>query len=404
MSVVDRSRVTSSRDLVDALPDAVVVIDAGGVVVDGNRTAERLLGRPLGEWVGASGLDLVHPDDVHLAVLSLASVQSKEVGTPIELRVSTTEGWRLMELVGAPAGDLIVLSMRDLTQRRRWEVAGDDVARFRSLVQHAATLTMLLDGDGTVRSSSSAITRLLGQDPEDICDASILTLVHTDDRGDVEAAIGHAATRAAGTEPVTVEARLAHFGGPFVPFELTIVGLLDDPTVRGLVVSGHDITRLRQAQEALAVLAHVDSLTGLPNRRAFDAALTREWTRANVDGTDSYVVVIDLDGFKALNDRFGHAAGDQALQQVAAALRGCVRDGDVVGRLGGDEFGVILTGAGGTTSASVFETLLGKRLTERIDALPAPVGFTVGVTALRASSTPEAALHAADVAMLARKP
>lgn len=400
----DPPEVLGGRELVDALPDAVVVIDSRGTVVDGNRAAEQVLGLPLKEWKGQSSLDLIHPDDSHMAVLSLASVQTKEVGTAIELRVRTSDGWRLMEVIGAPtAGGLIVLCMRDLTQRRRWEVAGDDVAQFRALVQNATTLTMLLDRGGAVRSTSSAITRVLGRDPEDICGSSLLSIVDPADRAAVELALARAVVSAPGAEPVTVEARLTQLDTFSVPFELTIVSLLDDPTVQGLLVSGHDITRLRQAQEALAELAHFDALTGLPNRRAFDAALHREWAATTRGDTQSYLLVIDLDGFKRLNDGFGHAAGDVALRQVAEALRQSLRGTDFVGRIGGDEFGVILVNCGSDSAARRFEEMLRHRLAERLDSLPAPVDFTVGHAPLRGSLGPDAVLHDADMAMLRRK-
>ena len=408
MAVVEPVRVVAAERLLDALPDAVVVIDAGGMVVDGNRTAALLMGRPVEEWRGQSGLDLVHPDDAHLAALSLASVQGKEVGTAIELRVRAKDGWRLMEIVGAPMDDgLIVLSMRDLTERRRWEVAGNDVAGFRSLVQNSTTLTALLDGDGTVRSVSSAVTRLLGHDPEDVCSASLLDIVDPADRLGVESALADASSQSSGSEPVVVEAGLMHFSGVSTPFELTVVSLLDDPTVRGLVVSAHDITRLRQAREAAAELAHVDALTGLPNRRAFDAALARASTIANTDRIDSLVFVLDLDGFKHLNDCFGHAVGDQALRHVADALRSSVRETDFVARLGGDEFGVILVGCApdaGPQAGQQFEQTLRQRLAQHLDALPAAVGVTIGHESLRFADDAAAVLHQADMVMLARKP
>lgn len=390
--------------VLNVLPDAVVVIDGAGTVIDGNAAAERLVGRPRQELIGASALDLLHPDDAHFATLSLASVVGRQVGTPIELRVRSKGGWRLVELIGAAAGDgRIVLSIRDLTDRRRWEVAGDEVSRFRSLVQHAATVTMLLDPEGVVTSVSAAITRQLGLDQEHVCGQPLPALVHEDDRAAVLAGLDDAKSAACGAPPVTVEARFPHFSGAHVPFELTVVSLIDDPTVRGLVVTAHDITRLRQAQDALAALANIDELTGLPNRRAFDAALDREWKLTSRDGIDSYVVVADLDGFKALNDTFGHAAGDDALRRVAGALRMAVRETDTVARLGGDEFGIILVRAPGSATVLGFEDRFRERLAEAIGALPLEVGVTVGHASLRSAPSAASALHEADMAMLARK-
>jgi diguanylate cyclase (GGDEF)-like protein/PAS domain S-box-containing protein len=395
---------TATEELVDRLPDAVVVIDGGGLIRRVNRAAERLVGSTAAAWVGASGMDLVHPDDIALAAVSLASVEGKEVGTPIELRIAAADGWRLVELVGAPLGDgYIALSMRDLTQRRRWEIAGGEVARFRSLVQHASSITMLLTADGHVSSVSGAITRLLGLDPELVCEQPLVRIVHDDDQVLVTAAIGAAVARPPGAPPTTVEALLRAVDGTLIPFELSIVSLLDDPTVRGLVVSGHDITRLRQAQDSLAELANFDALTGLPNRRAFDIALEREWTLTSRDGIDSYVVVGDLDGFKELNDSHGHAAGDEALRQVAHALRSSTRHTDVIARLGGDEFAVILIRCGDAEAAVTFDEELRARLVQRCRSLPSPVRISLGSASLRDSTSGADALHAADTVMLTAK-
>lgn len=394
-----------SGDLIEWLPDPLVVIDASGLIVRGNRAAERVMRRPRSEWLGQSGLDLVHPDDLHLAALSLASVEGKEVGTPIELRVRTAEGWRLVEVVGAPLEDgFIALSMRDLTDRRRWEVAAGEEALFRSLVQHAASITMLLGADGVVQSVSGAVTRALGHDPEQLCGRPLETIVDPEDRDLIRTAVAAATDSVAGGPPVTVELRLSPAGRvASVPFELTIVSLLDDPTVGGMVVSAHDISRLRAAQDALAELAHFDGLTGLPNRRAFDLALEREWVLTSRDGIDSYVVVADLDRFKQLNDRHGHAAGDEALRQVATALRNSVRDTDVVARIGGDEFALILIRCGGEAAAVGFEALVQERMRECLMTLPSPLEISVGHASLRRAASPTVALHEADLAMLAAK-
>ena len=84
------------------LPDSVVIVDEDGNVVWGNSSAQRMFGRSLADWVGVSGLTLVHPDDQELVLRSLTSIQDKEVGDPIEIRVDSVTGWRLVEIVGTP--------------------------------------------------------------------------------------------------------------------------------------------------------------------------------------------------------------------------------------------------------------------------------------------------------------
>ena len=88
--------------LLDDLPDVVIVLDPQGLVQWGNRAAERLFGRSLQDSIGLPALDLVHPEDVELVLRSLTSVQRKQTGTLIEVRVKTGTGWRLLEVIGAP--------------------------------------------------------------------------------------------------------------------------------------------------------------------------------------------------------------------------------------------------------------------------------------------------------------
>lgn len=389
--------------LADHLPDAVVVVDEQAVVVWANQTAERLMGVSRTEWIGTSGLDLLHPDDVELALLSLSSVQDKQVGTPIELRISTARGWTLVELVGAPLNDgHILMTMRDLTQRRRWEVASDDTARFRSLVHNAASITMLLDADGTVMSVSAAITRQLGLDQEIVCDRPLAAIIQVDDRAALAVAL-HAAVDSTATDPVTVEVRFLPAEGDPIPFELTLVSLLDDPTVEGLVVTGHDISRLRAAQDALEQLATYDTLTGLFNRRVFDATMEREWALAQGDGNDSYVCIADLDGFKQLNDEHGHAAGDEALREFGLILRNLARETDLVARIGGDEFAVIQVRCGGELAAIGLEARVHEELARRTWPGGVRLGVTLGHQSLRKATSAGDAVQRADLAMLQTK-
>ncbi len=117
--------------LIATVPDPVIVIDDATRLHYANPAAERLFGFRAEERLGAESLDLIHHDDLEFAILSTQTVMEKEVGTPIEIRVTTATGWRLVEVVGARYSDDdlangIVLSLRDLTERRRWEVAADD--------------------------------------------------------------------------------------------------------------------------------------------------------------------------------------------------------------------------------------------------------------------------------------
>ena len=241
--------------LLGELPDAVILIDAGGGVQWGNAAAERLFGRSLQESIGISGLDLVHPEDLEFVLRALTSVHGKEVGTPIEVRLSTPAGWRLTEVIGVAVGWLeegaVLLSLRDLTDRRRFELAYNEDARFRSLVQNAATITMLVSPSGVVTSVSGALTRLLGHDPELVEGRPLVDLVDESERPALRSAVQQAAEGASAAHPVTVRVSLLRrprdesipfTQGESIPFEFALVNLIDDPTVGGYVISGHDIS------------------------------------------------------------------------------------------------------------------------------------------------------------------
>ena len=351
--------------LVVELPDAVVVADATGSLIWGNPAAERLFGLASSDVVGSSAVDLLHPDDRELAIASLNSVRGKHVGSPIELRVQTSTGWKLVELIGAnligkPPIDGLVWCVRDLTERRRWEVATNDTERFRSLVHNSASILLLLDRTGIVQSVSAAITRVLGHDQELVEDHSLDDLVVPAQRTQWRAALAAALGDDRATKgPTIVEVDLRrHDGGIPVPFELSIVNLLNDPTVNGLVVSAHNIAQLRSTRDALERLATHDSLTGLPNRTLILDRIAEMQKRGRRTGEEGAVLFIDLDRFKDVNDSLGHRVGDDVLHKVAIRLQSVLRESDSIGRLGGDEFVVLVERSGEGDAEAAAQRLL----------------------------------------------
>lgn len=146
------------------------------------------------------------------------------------------------------------------------------------------------------------------------------------------------------------------------PFELELPGgrwrrVIAQASESGLVYFTHaDITPLKRAVTEMSALAGTDALTGLPNRRRFGVVLDEVWRRCTEDGLPLALVMVDVDHFKAVNDRFGHLAGDMCLQRVALLIDGCVhRPQDLAVRYGGEEFAVLLGNTGQAGAVAVAE-------------------------------------------------
>lgn len=175
--------------------------------------------------------------------------------------------------------------------------------------------------------------------------------------------------------------------------------LIEIDDLRGEV--GRLKARLAQAEN----LADRDGLTPLLNRRAFVRELGRVGALGQRYGMPASLVYFDLDGFKAVNDRYGHAAGDAAIQAVAARLAAHVRETDILARLGGDEFALVLVQTDGATAEAKAAALA-----EIIEAEPfrfgdwtAPIRLSYGVREIEPDLAPETLLAEADAAMFAAK-
>jgi diguanylate cyclase (GGDEF)-like protein len=145
-----------------------------------------------------------------------------------------------------------------------------------------------------------------------------------------------------------------------------------------VIVSTLDITERRRMDDELRVLATTDFLTGLPNRREFMGRLQEEQGRLQRDiGACAAVLLLDIDHFKRINDEHGHAAGDAVLRQLADLMRESQRKIDMLGRIGGEEFAILLPGTD-LDAAAVF----GERLRQRVAQTPMQLddGVTLDIT------------------------
>ena len=393
------------------LPDAVLVVDDAGVLHYSNPAAERLLGVSGESRLKRNCFDLIHPGDLEMVLLALGGVKDHGVATPIEFRAKTPEGWRVVEMRGVPIenpvmGKGIALCIRDLTDRGKREIAPGNDEQFRAMLQNGVGLMLLVNPAGEVASASAALTRTLGLELDTVLGNPLIDLVseadHRTFRAAYQKALRAPTTNAEGTR---LEVRLNRRSGIAVPYQLTLVNLLEDPAVNGIVVTGHDISELRAAQEELGRLVYLDPLTGLPNR----GELVRELTsrlRPRRDGEEQEFVVayMDLDRFKPVNDLFGHLAGDELLINVGKRLSELIRDGEMVARFGGDEF-VVVGDATGTDPLYGLCSRLEAAIAEpfHLEAGTVQLSASVGGVLAYSGDPAETVLAEADTAMYTRK-
>ena len=166
-----------------------------------------------------------------------------------------------------------------------------------------------------------------------------------------------------------------------------------------------EVAELRLRVSQLDSLAHLDSLSGLPNRRGFTRVLERLIDRVRRYDEQAAVLFVDLDGLKMINDTFGHRAGDEALVQVSRMLTEGLRKSDLVARIGGDEFGIVLGHAdelnANETAARLVDLIAGCDF--RHDGAVLPLSVTIGVGMIDGEDTPEQALDRADAEMYRHK-
>ena len=403
------------RSLAVEMPAGVISRDAEGKITFANDEAFRIFGLDPTDDLHAGAIELAHPDD--FARARDAMRRTMETGEPYqqETRIVLSTGEvRWVNVRGTRQDDAdgnfsSYLSMvTDITDRRRAEderrLAQEALARSEAL--HRLTMGNLPDATIGLFDGDLRCLLLEGE----WSDAKLNTdtaqgLTATDIGGTAVARTLDAPMRAAllGTSS-TVE----HEAASSDRVSRFAVEPFRGPTgaVEGVLVVASDITEQRLAQRKLEHLAHHDPLTGLLNRRAFEARLSEHAARVARYGPTGAVLMIDLDGFKGVNDSLGHAVGDALIAGVAGALRERLRETDVVARLGGDEFAVILPEESGARAADVGASLL-RLIRDNAAPLsvgaPAPVSASIGVADFDAGLTADAILVRADTAMYAAK-
>ncbi len=390
--------------------DLVVVINELGQLSFISDAVERMLGYRPEYWLGRNVFDLLHPDDVGKAAESMATTVGSGAGVKkaLVVRVSHADGsWRQIEIIANNLVDVehvggLLITARDISERLEAEALTQQASdRFEQAFDRAPIGMALITNDGHLLRANEALATMVGAELRELTGESVFSLTHPEDR---EQAIERAVAVLVRDDPDPVELRFLRRNGHTAWARVTSTVIRNDEgSPQHTVAHFEDVTEQRLLHEQLEEAAAHDSLTGLLNRAGFANRFAE--ATASSPTTSGALLIIDLDGFKAVNDAHGHAAGDELLQAVAARLVDSVRVTDLVGRLGGDEFAIYQPDA---RDASMV-VALGERVRValaspfRIEFGWTKVSGSIGVALLDGAVNLATALAAADSASYAAK-
>jgi diguanylate cyclase (GGDEF)-like protein/PAS domain S-box-containing protein len=415
--------VGSIADIVDALDQGIIVLDAQGVAISANESACRILGVSEAAVVGRrppylgdcqafleDGRRLNAASDPALATLRDGAERRDVLMRRLEAESGTTT-WVSATSRALPDG--VLYAIADVTERqaaeRRLRQERDRAERY---LEMAGTVILVLTTTGEIAVMNRAGHDLLGYHEGELIGRDWFSTCLNEETAE------HQRARYLGVIAGEI---------PFVqePYENEVVtragaeravswaaSLMHDEhgRVSGLLCSGTDITERREAERQVAFLAYHDGLTGLPNRALLEEHLRKALARARRGGTSVGLIYVDLDGFKLVNDSLGHASGDEVLREAAERLAMTTRASDLLARQGGDEFLLLL---GDVDRERDPEEVAVAASTRILEALSAPfhvsgaefqLGASIGVALYpRDAHDPDGLLQAADGAMYRAK-
>ncbi len=352
--------------------------------------------------------ELVHPDDRERLRQAIEQLGRDGGSITVVYRAQHRHGhyvWieALARRVAGPDGQPEILyTGRDVSTRVRAEQALAAIqARLRAVTDNIPAMIAHVDTQERYTFANGHSGRILSTDPDSVLGRTVREVRGEAIYSEIKSRIATAlrGERVTFEGQAEVKGQIYHYQTSYVP------DVAADGKVQGFFSFIFDITQLKNAERELERQARIDDLTAVANRRYFDERLVSGIARGRRAGTPIALLYLDIDHFKAINDGRGHAAGDQVLREFARRLKSSVRETDLVARIGGDEFVVLVEGA--ESSAGV--QALAAKLVHAIEAPfelpggPLRVGTSVGVGYSRRSANADRLLAAADQALYQAK-
>ena len=350
-----------------------------------------------GLWAGiVTGLVILP-----LTTLELVAVGVRGADVPLTFGQGGPAVVLAMVLVGAVVGRL-----RDLGQNLGAEEAARRASetRYADLFENAHDVVFTYNLDCELTHVNRATERLLGYSRAELTGMDPALVIPGEQWENLRRMLSDCLAGAADAGPYDTEWLTRD--GRRVLLEVNPVLIREDGVPVGIQGIGRDVTERNRVEETLRRQALHDPLTGLPNRVLLADRLAQEVKRAEREEQAVGVLILDLSEFKAVNDTFGHPVGDDLLRQVGIRLEAATRDADTVARMGGDEFGIILSGISGEDDAVLGARRLLAAFEDSfsVEGQRIAVGASIGISlSPNHGSDPTALMRRADVALYAAK-
>jgi diguanylate cyclase (GGDEF)-like protein/PAS domain S-box-containing protein len=388
------------RLLLDSTAEGIYSIDLEGCCTFANRSCHVMLGYPSADdLLGRNMHALIHhswpdgtpmPDGECKVYKAFRGGSGSHVDDEVLWRADGTafpvEYWAYPHVEnGAVTG--AVVTFLDISERKKTQEAlHASEERYRLLAHYASDVIWTMDLEGHLTFISPSIEKLRGFTVEEALRQSLHESLTPESKllMDEVLALAKDSVRKGHKFPEhRGEFEQPCKDGSMVWAEITTAGMYNEKDeFIGILGVSRDVTERRSIQERIDYLAHHDALTGLPNRILFSDRLERAIALARREKRTLALLFIDLDRFKPINDKYGHALGDLLLKEVARRMQACLRTSDTIGRIGGDEFVVTLPGAIEEQGARVVGEKIRKALEVpfTIDGKELSISATVGIT------------------------
>ncbi|MFC4322552.1 diguanylate cyclase domain-containing protein [Litchfieldia salsa] len=414
MNSINHYRVTSKQDfsatnefelIWNNTNDAIFLIAPDGSILKANPAFERILGYSSEELKGHLQPPILPQHLIEDQQPFLKRMEKGERLDYYEVQRLTKSG-ELLEIFASYSpilnvdGELlyIVAMYKDVTEQvaaqKKIMESGE---KYRFIAENTSDLIMILNDKQTITYVSPSVAALLKIPPDDCLNKSILDFIY---RNDILLFMAKLEKIENTQTPLQIELRYKVGDEGFLWMDLKLQNVVDDNQTRTILVS-RDISERKKHEEELRYLAFHDSLTSLPNRYYFNQLLSKEIARCSNESTGIMLMYLDIDHFKDVNDQYGHAGGDAVLIEFSKRIKRSIRTTDIVCRLSGDEFIVILTAPNDQAEVHEIVERIQREIVKpmMIEKHSITITASIGISAYNRDISPEQLVKRADQAL-----